>query len=314
MKHKSVHIAENPEVRDFAREISGLDSEAGDTRVKQIMHRLITDIFRLIDDLDVRPEEFWSAVSYLNELGGEKEAGLLAAGLGLEHYIDMRLDAEDAQAALQGGTPRTIEGPLYIPGAPKAEGFTRMDDGTDDGEVMWLHGQVRDADSGELIPGAVVDVWHADTQGNYSFFDASQSEYNLRRRIVTDGDGRYRARSIVPSGYGCPPEGATQRLLDQLGRHGHRPAHIHFFVSADGRQHLTTQINLADDAYLHDDFAYATRDELIAEVVRHDDADRAEALGIPTPFAEIEFNFELKSTADEHRQQPIKRPHAMEAI
>ena len=50
----------------------------------------------------------------------------------------------------------------------------------------------------------------------------------------------------------------TQQLLDQLGRHGQRPAHIHFFISAPDHRHLTTQINLDGDQYLHDDFAYAT--------------------------------------------------------
>ena len=74
---------------------------------------------------------------------------------------------------------------------------------------------------------AIVDVWQANTGGTYSWFDASQSEFNLRRRIETDAQGNYRFRSIVPSGYGCPPTGPTQQLLDQLGRHGQRPAHIH---------------------------------------------------------------------------------------
>lgn len=312
MKPQAVHLAERPEVVDFVNEITGMDNEGGSPRVKQIMHRLVSDLFKLMDDLDVRPEECWQAVNYLNQLGGGNEAGLLAAGLGIEHYVDMRLDAEDAQADLLGGTPRTIEGPLYIPGAPKSDGVARMDDGTDEGEVLWLHGQVTDADSGAPLAGAVVDVWHADTQGNYSFFDASQSDYNLRRRIVTDANGRYAARSIVPSGYGCPPQSATQQLLDQLGRHGQRPAHIHFFVSAPGHEHLTTQINLADDAYLHDDFAYATRDELIAEVVRRNDPERAKMLDLPEAFAEIEFDFSLKATTDPKRQAPLERPHAVD--
>ncbi|MFP3408960.1 catechol 1,2-dioxygenase, partial [Pseudomonas sp. SIMBA_065] len=87
-------------------------------------------------------------------------------------------------------------------------------------------------------------------------------EYNLRRRIITDAEGRYRARSIVPSGYGCDPQGPTQECLDLLGRHGQRPAHVHFFISAPGHRHLTTQINFEGDKYLWDDFAYATRDGL----------------------------------------------------
>jgi catechol 1,2-dioxygenase len=63
----------------------------------------------------------------------------------------------------------------------------------------------------------------------------------------------------VPSG------GATERLLGAVGRHGRRPAHIHFFVSAQGFRHLTTQVNIDGDPDLYDDFAYATRDGLIAK-------------------------------------------------
>ena len=67
----------------------------------------------------------------------------------------------------------------------------------------------------------------------------------------------------MPSGYGCPPDGPTQKLLDRLGRHGKRPAHIHFFVSAPGFRTLTTQINIQGDTFIYDDFAFATREELI---------------------------------------------------
>ena len=130
---------------------------------------------------------------------------------------------------------------------------------------MGLYAQVKDTE-GNPIAGAIVDLWHANTKGTYSYFDTTQSDYNLRRRIVTDSEGRYRARSIVPSGYGCPPEGTTQEVLNLLGRHGNRPAHIHFFISAPGYRHLTTQINLSGDEYLWDDFAYATRDGLVGDI------------------------------------------------
>ncbi|WP_346064033.1 dioxygenase, partial [Halomonas salifodinae] len=195
----------------------------------------------------VSPEEFWSSVSLLNALGHDTQFGLLAPGLGFDHYLDMRMDAEDAARGLAGGTPRTIEGPLYVAGAPEDEGYARLDDGKDaDGETMWLTGQVRDTD-GRPVAGARVEIWHADSKGGYSFFDPSQSEYNLRRTIVTDAEGRYIARSIIPSGYGVPEGAPTDQVLKALGRHGERPAHIHYFVSAPGHQHLTTQINLAGD-------------------------------------------------------------------
>lgn len=309
----SVAIFDTPEVQDFLKAVSGFDQSGGSERGKQVIHRLLCDIYRLIDDFDVTPEEFWSAVSLLNELGTEMQAGLLAPGLGFDHYLDMRMDAADEQAGLTGGTPRTIEGPLYVAGAPVAEGEARMDDGKDDGEVMWLTGQIRDTD-GQPIAGALVEIWHADSKGNYSFFDPSQSDYNLRRGIRTDAEGRYCARSIIPSGYGVPAGSPTQQVLDLLGRHGQRPAHIHYFVSAPGHRHLTTQINLAGDAYTFDDFAFATREELVVEGKRIEDVAEAGKRGLEGPFTEVVFDVELAPTGLAQLQQRHVRPRALESI
>lgn len=187
-----------------------------------------------------------------------------------------------------------------------------MDNGSDkEADTMWLIGQVRDTD-GQPIPGAQVEIWHADSKGNYSFFDPSQADYHLRSTILADAEGRYRARSIIPSGYGCPPDSPTQQVLDLLGRHGQRPAHIHFFVSAPGHRHLTTQINLAGDKYTFDDFAFATREELVVEGRRIEDAAEADKRGLDGPFTEVVFDVELAKTADPELQQRHKRPRALE--
>ncbi|HBH15298.1 MAG TPA: catechol 1,2-dioxygenase, partial [Leclercia adecarboxylata] len=239
----SVNPVHQTELESLLAISSGLNSTGGNDRLKNIMHQLLSDLCKTIRQFDVTDEEFWVAVNYLNELGGRQEAALLAAGLGLEHYLDMRADEKEAASGHDVGTPRTIEGPLYVANAPLSEGFARMDDGKEQAETMWLQGQVTDL-HGKPVAGAIVDIWHANTLGGYSFFDQSQSEYNLRRRVRTGDDGRYAVRSIVPCGYGCPPDGPTQKLLTAMGRHGNRPAHVHFFVSAPGYKHLTTQINL----------------------------------------------------------------------
>ncbi|MGC3874354.1 catechol 1,2-dioxygenase [Halomonas sp. GXIMD04776] len=308
----NVKIYDTPEVQNFLNVVSGFDKDGGSDRAKQILHRLLSDVYRLIDDFDVSPDEFWSAVNLFNELGGAKQGGLLAPGLGFDHYLDMRMDAAEAQAAIEGTTPRTIEGPLYVAGAPVSEGFARMDDGSDnDSEVMWLTGQVRDT-AGKPIAGAQVEIWHADAKGNYSFFDPSQSDYHLRRTIIADSEGRYRARSIIPSGYGCPPDSPTQQVLDLLGRHGQRPAHIHFFFSAPGYRHLTTQINLAGDPYTFDDFAFATREELVVAGRRIEDPAEVKQRELEGPFTEVVFDVVLPATEDPELQQRHKRARALE--
>jgi catechol 1,2-dioxygenase len=308
----TVKIAQTEGVQQFLKEASGQLNDAGNPRVKALVHRILKDTVNIIDELSVTPEEFWKAVNYLNELGARQEAGLLVAGLGLEHYLDLVMDAEDEEAGKSGGTPRTIEGPLYVAGAPLSKAEARLDDGTDAGTVLFMKGQVKDLD-GKPVANAIVDVWHANTGGTYSYFDGTQSEFNLRRRIETDAQGNYRFRSIVPSGYGCPPDGPTQQLLDQLGRHGQRPAHIHFFISAPGHRHLTTQINLSGEQYLHDDFAYATRDELIADIRFSEDPAAARAHGVEGRFAEIDFDFTVQSSDAAQEQGRMERVRALES-
>ncbi|HKS13993.1 MAG TPA: catechol 1,2-dioxygenase [Pseudomonas sp.] len=299
----TVKISHTAELQAFFQEAAGVGNDTGSPRLKRIVLRLLQDTARLIEDLDISEDEFWTAVDYLNRLGGRGEAGLLVAGLGVEHFLDLLQDAKDAEAGLAGGTPRTIEGPLYVAGAPLSVGEARMDDGSEEGvaTLMLLEGQVLDP-HGQPLAGATVDLWHANTKGTYSFFDPGQSEYNLRRRIVTDDQGRYRARTLVPSGYGCDPQGPTQECLDQLGRHGQRPAHVHFFISAPGYRHLTTQINLSGEKYLWDDFAYATREGLVGDVVFHEDNGQR--------YARLDFDFQLQAARDDAAERRSTRPRA----
>jgi len=265
-----------------------------DPRVQQVVLRLLGDLCKAIEDLDITPTEFWHGVAYMSAAGAAGELGLLAAGLGLERFLDIRADEAEQKAGLEGGTPRTIEGPLYVAGAPESVGFARLDDGSeaDQGETLFMQGTVFDPD-GKPLPNAKVEVWHANLLGNYSFFDRTQPDFHLRRTILTDADGRYQFRSIIPVGYGCPPDGTTQALLDKLGRHGQRPAHIHFFVSAPGQRKLTTQINIDGDEYLWDDFAFASREGLVPPITRIDDPAQLDAKRLDKPFASIDFDFHL---------------------
>ena len=296
-------------VQDLLFKVAGFDNDNGNPRMKKIVHRVIGDLFRTIEEFDVQPDEFWSAVSYLTSVGQANEGGLLVPGIGVETFLDLRLDEAEKSAGVEGGTPRTIEGPLYVAGAPLSKGEARLDDGSEQGEVLFMDGQVRDID-GKPVAHAIVDVWHANTLGGYSFFDPSQTQYNLRRRIETDAEGRYTFRSLLPSGYACPPDGQTQKLLDQLGRHGHRPAHIHFFVTAPGYRKLTTQINIDGDEYLHDDFAFATRDGLIPAVRRQTDPNAIHAKGLNAPYAEIAFDFVMHADTASAPTTVVNRAHA----
>lgn len=268
----------------------------GNERIRKIAERINNDIFQIMLEFNVTHDELWAFVRWANELGRTNQVGLLAAGIGLERLIDIMNDERDRAAGRAMGTPRAIEGPLYVPGAPQSKHEARMDDGSEDGPLLIMEGTVRDT-AGKAIPGAVVDVWQANQRGTYSFVDPTQSEYNYRRRIEADENGHYRFRSMVPPGYSVPPDCPTQTVLQLLGRDGNRPAHIHFMITAPGYETLTTQVNMPNDQHLNTDFAFGTREELIVELKQVSDAGEMARFGLDKPFTHITFDFVMQPSA-----------------
>ena len=279
----------------------------GNPRVQKIVARIVGDLFRAIDDLDISPDEFWAGVDWLTRLGQTGQGGLITAGLGFDRLLDIRSDEADERAGRKAGTPRAIEGPLYIAGAPLSKYEVRVDEGdAKRGETMVMEGRVLDL-SGKPVAGAIVDVWHANELGRYSHFDPDQAEYALRRRIETDAQGRYRFRSFIPPGYAIPPNSPTSELFTAIGRHGNRPAHIHFLVTAPGLRTLTTQVNVPGDSFIDDDFAFATRDGLILTLEKNTPAKGYESLGVGAPFTRVPFDFVMQPAADESEASPQAR-------
>jgi catechol 1,2-dioxygenase len=306
----SVKVFDSKEAQDLLKAASNLGSQGGNARAKQIVHRILGDLFKAIDDLDMTPDEIWAGVHYFNKLGHDGEVALLAAGLGLEKYLDIRMDAADKEADINGGTPRTIEGPLYVAGAPERDGVSKIDlDPDADSGPLVIRGTVTGPD-GKPVANALVECWHANSKGFYSHFDptGAQTDFNLRGAVKTGADGQYEFRTLMPVGYGCPPQGATQQLLNTLSRHGNRPAHVHFFVTSDKYRKLTTQINIEGDPLIWDDFAYATREDLIPPVV---EKTGGTALGMKADaYKEIEFNIELTPLVQGKDNQLVHRLRA----
>lgn len=284
-------------IQDLLDRASGVQQENGDPRLKLITRDLLEAIMQIIVRHDIDESEFWQAIGFLQS--GSGELGLIIPGVGLEHFMDLLMDSRDEAAGLVGGTPRTIEGPLYFAGAPLVEGEVNLSSDPDDTDTLHMAGRVFGPD-GEPVKDAILHVWHANSKGFYSHFDPTgeQTPYNNRRRIKLASDGRYRFHSRMPSGYSVPPQGATDRLMQALGRHGSRPAHVHFFIEAPGYRTLTTQINFGDDPFARDDFAFGTREGLLPIPRRLGDA------------AKIEFDFHLQRASNERDEQFSARSRA----
>ena len=281
-------FVDSPAVQQLLDKVAGTGSSEGDDRIKAVVRDLVEQVMRVIVRHDLSEGEVWQGVNFLQE--GADEFGLIMPGLGIEHFLDLYMDEKDKEAGRDGGTPRTIEGPLYVQGAPLVENGADLTDDPDDTGTLYMSGRIYGPD-GEQVENAIVHVWHANSKGFYSPFDPTgeQTPFNNRRRIQAE-DGGYAFRSKMPSGYSVPPGGASDQLMKVLGRHGNRPAHVHFFIEAPGYRQLTTQINFGDDPFAADDFAFGTRDGLLPVPNRQGDT------------ANIQFDFHLQradSDADE---------------
>lgn len=275
-------FVKTPAIQDLLDRVAGTASSEGQPRVKAITRDLVEAVMTVIVRHDISENEFWAAVNFLQ--AGADEFGLLAPGVGLEHFLDLYMDAKDQEAGKTGGTPRTIEGPLYVEGAPLVESGANLTVDPDDTQSLYMSGQITGPD-GEPVRGAIMHVWHANSKGFYSHFDPTgeQTAFNNRRRIKVGEDGRYAFQSKMPNGYSVPPGGSSDQLMQILGRHGNRPAHVHFFIEAPGYRQLTTQINFGDDPFAADDFAFGTREGLLPVPNRQQDS------------AHIAFDFQLQS-------------------
>lgn len=166
------------------------------------------------------------------------------------------------------GSSAAIEGPFYIAGAPLLESPYVMPQRDDErGTPMTFTGTVTDVD-GNPVPGAIIDMWHADADGLYSGIHPGVPDWNLRGRFATDADGKFSVLTILPPPYEIPKHGPTGIVLSTLGRHFFRPAHIHLKVTASGFDALTSQLYFPGGEYVDDDVANAVRDGLMLEVNR----------------------------------------------
>ncbi len=129
-------------------------------------------------------------------------------------------------------TPADYEGPFY-PVTSQLDidnDLTRIKgrDGNASGDILNLSGMVVDT-GGEPRTGLVIEIWQTDPQGRYKHpGDSSPGKrdpnFQYWGATVTDADGNFFFRTLVPGSYNP------------------RPAHIHYKVLRDGKTILTSQI------------------------------------------------------------------------
>jgi hydroxyquinol 1,2-dioxygenase len=108
-----------------------------------------------------------------------------------------------------------------------------------------------------------VEVWQTAPNQLYDVQDDAQPEGHLRASFRTDALGRFSFKSVSPVSYPIPDDGPAGRLLQMMGRHPFRPAHVHFMISATGHRTLITHLFISGDAYLDSDTVFGVKQSLI---------------------------------------------------
>lgn len=269
------------------------NANAKDARLKQVMDSITRHLHAAVKEIEPSQEEWMQAIQFLTATGHKcddwrQEYILLSDVLG----VSMLVDAINSRRPA-GASENTVLGPFHIGGAPEYEmGANICLD--DKGEDMVVAGRVLDTE-GNPLSGVKIDVWQANDEG---FYDVQQKgiqpDFNLRGVFRTGEDGRYWFKGVRPKHYSIPADGPVGGLLEALGRHPWRPAHLHFIVSKDGFDDVTTHIFDPADPYIDSDAVFGVKESLIADFVRVDDPAKISEMGFAGPhYWRVDFDFVL---------------------
>lgn len=217
-------------------------------RVKTITLDLVEAVRDVLRRHDVTFGEYRAGFMHLVKTQQAGEIPLL---------IDVFLNSTVVEIENKGrkGSKAAIQGPYFVPDAPHVDGALAIEDSAKDEPKMLMRGKITDQ-SGAPVAGAVIDVWHSTPQGTYSGIEkhGDLDKKYYRGKITTDAQGRYECRSILPTAYQIPNKGPTGMLLEEyMGGHSWRPAHVHYWVHADGKRDLISQAYFEGGEHIEDD-------------------------------------------------------------
>jgi protocatechuate 3,4-dioxygenase beta subunit len=187
-------------------------------------------------------------------------------------------------------TKSSLLGPFYRQDAPTMKlGDTIVSKSP--APQICLYGKVVDS-AGKGIANALVQVWEPDETGNYDLQKHDPSEMDLRGCFRTDAEGRYYFRAVCPLGYMIPMDGPVGAMIRAQGRHGYRPAHIHFLIGAEGYREVVTALYISGDDHIDSDTVFGVTESLITGVKQKDPAS-------PIPeMPSLRFDFQLAGARD----------------
>ncbi|MFC3229888.1 dioxygenase [Marinibaculum pumilum] len=225
-------------------------------RVDEVVYDIVKAVREVMARHDVTYEEYRSAVGFLM---GYADAAPFEIPLSCDLWFNATV--HDIEMKSRQGSTTALEGPYFKEEVPLVRDSLKVLEGQ--GEPMIIRGKVTDL-QGRPVEGAELYIWHSDPDGFYSgFCDYMEDLAYYRGRLKIGADGTYAVRTSVPAPYTIPHDGPTGRLLEMMGRHPWRPAHVHFRVRAKGFLEHITQAYFDGGDYVDSDCVEGVRPPLI---------------------------------------------------
>jgi hydroxyquinol 1,2-dioxygenase len=289
MKDAPMQLATEDNITDLAEQRW---ATTHDPRTRELMTALVRHLHAFAREVRLTEAEWMAAIQWLNRTGqisdAKREEFILTSDvLGLSMLV-VQMNHRFAPEA----TPATVLGPFHIEGSPELGYGGDMSDGLP-GVPLYISGTVRSVDGGP-VPGVVLDVWQADTDGAYESQIPDIDEARLRALYTTREDGTYCIRTIAPRGYSIPMDGPVGELMKQTDISHYRPAHVHFLINVPGFEPLITHLFQAGAQYLDSDVVFGTKAELVVEFVERDPGPTPDGGKSDERWVEAHYDFVLQ--------------------
>jgi hydroxyquinol 1,2-dioxygenase len=271
-----------------------------DPRLRLIMQTLVRHLHGLIAEVGLTEDEWVDAIRVLTATGHitdeqRQEFILWSDTLGVSMLVDAL-----SHRLPPGATESTVLGPFYVANSPIRESGANIAE-QEAGTPAVIHGRVLALD-GTTIAGAELDVWQNGDNRLYAVQDENAPDDHLRGRFRTDEQGRFAFQAVRPVPYTIPDDGPVGRMLEAVGRHPWRPAHIHIVIRAPGFASLTTHIFDAESEYLDRDTVFAVKDSLLRRFEQHAANDPRRPAGVERPWVALELDLVLAPGSGESEE------------
>src|SRR5260370_10342280 len=236
-------------------------AQCPDLRLREIMTSLVTHLHSFAREINLQLDEWTKAIDFLIETGRmcddrRNEFILLSDPLGRSAVVD----EIGSRGKPKSATESSLLGPFYRDGAPEMPLGANIARDIE-GDPLAIHGTVKSLDT-DPVANALLDIWQASPAGLYDLQLPDRNAMNLRGRFRPDANGEFHFKSLKPSSYPVPSDGPVGAMLKALGQHPYRPAHIHFLITADTYEPLTTALYIEGDKYLNSDAVFGARKSL----------------------------------------------------